>query len=77
MHRSFLGYLGGMKKYIMDAATDKDIEGIRQIKVRVPVPDQYSEENVNTVEVPLISSKVLALIDNMLFVSYYGHRVML
>jgi hypothetical protein len=31
----------------MEAKTDMDIDGIRQMKVRVPVPDQYSEGNFN------------------------------
>ena len=42
--------------------------------VKVPLPDADNEgEFVNT-EVPLLSREVRAMIDNMLYVSSYGHK---
>jgi hypothetical protein len=69
-------FLGGMKKEILEAETAADIDALRQHKVRVPVPDQFNEGTFITAEIPLLSPEVRAMIDNMLYVSCYGHKAM-
>lgn len=69
-------FLGGMKKLILEAEDDKDVDDIRRMKVRVPVPDELNEGNFSNVDVPLLSHEVRAMIDNMLFMSTYGHKSM-
>ena len=44
--------------------------------MRVPVPDEHNEGEFVYTELPLLSTKVRAMIDNMLLVSCYGHKVM-
>ena len=65
-----------MKKLILEAEDDKDIDDIRRMKVRVPVPDEHNEGNFCNVDVPIISHEVRAMIDNMLFMGAYGHKSM-
>jgi hypothetical protein len=71
-------FLGGMKKLILDAKTPEDVdsEEIRKTTVVVSIPDEHSEGEFRTTEVPLLSTEVRAMIDNMLFVACYGHKVM-
>ena len=68
--------LGGMKKLILDAKTAEDVEEIRKVTVKVSIPDEHNEGEFCTKEVPLLSAEVRAMIDNMLFVACYGHKVM-
>jgi hypothetical protein len=65
-----------MKKLILEAEEDTDIDDIRRMKVRV-VPDENSEGNFCNVVVPVLSHEVRAMIDNMLFMSSYDHKSML
>ncbi len=65
-----------MKTLILEARTAEDIEAIRRTKVRVPVPDEHNEGEFTYTELPLLSTEVRAMIDNMLSVSCYGHKVM-
>ncbi len=69
-------FLGGMKKYILDAKTAEDVEEIRKMTVKVSIPDEHNEGEFCTKEVPLLSTEVRAMIDNMLFLACYGHKVM-
>jgi hypothetical protein len=69
-------FLGGMKKLILDAKTAKDVEDIRKMTVKVSIPDEHNEGEFFTREVPLLSTEVRAMIDNMLFLACYGHKVM-
>ena len=69
-------FLGGMKKQILDAKTDEDVEEIRNTKVRVAIPDEGNDGEFTTVEVPLLSHDVRAMIDNIIFVACYGHKKM-
>ena len=64
-----------MKKLILEpeAEEDKDIDDIRRMKVRAPVPDENSEGNFCNVDVPVLSHEVRA----MIFMSSYGHKSML
>ena len=69
-------FLGGMKTLILEARTAEDIENIRRTKVRVPVADEHNEGEFTYTDLPLLSTEVRAMIDNMLSVSCYGHKVM-
>jgi hypothetical protein len=69
-------FLGGMKKVILDAKTDADVDAIRKMKVKVAIPDDGNDGKFMTVEVPLLSHDVRAIIDNIIFVSCYGHKKM-
>ena len=69
-------FLGGMKKDIMEASDDRDIEAIRLQKVRVPVPDPFNEGSFITAEITLISPEIRCMIDNILYVSCYGHKAL-
>jgi hypothetical protein len=69
-------FLGGMKKLILDAKTAEDVEEIRKMRVKVSIPDEHNEGEFITTEVPLLSTEVRAMIDNMLFLACYGHKVM-
>ena len=44
--------------------------------VKVTIPDQENEGEFNTREIPLLSTELRAMIDNMLFLACYGHKVM-
>ncbi len=68
--------LGGMKKLILDAKTAEDVEDIWKRTVKVSIPDEHNEGEFITREVPLLSTEVRAMIDNMLFLACYGHKVM-
>jgi hypothetical protein len=46
-------FLGGMKKLILDAKTDKDVEVIRKMKVKVPIPDGDDRGHYVNVQNPL------------------------
>ncbi len=69
-------FLGGMKKLILDAKTAEDLEDIRKMTVKVTIPDGENEGEFSTREVPLLSTEVRAMIDNMLFLARacYGHK---
>lgn len=69
-------FLGGMKKVILDAKTDKDVDEISKMRVRVAIPDDHDDGEFTTVEVPLLSHDVRAMIDNIIFVACYGHKKM-
>ena len=69
-------FLGGMKKVILDAKTAEDVDAIRDTKVKVAIPDEGNDGEFTTVEVPLLSHDVRAMIDNMIFVACYGHKKM-
>jgi hypothetical protein len=65
-----------MKKVILDAKTDSDVDAIRKMRVKVAIPDMHDDGEFTTVEVPLLSHDVRAMIDNMIFVACYGHKKM-
>jgi hypothetical protein len=44
--------------------------------VKETFPDEENEGEFNTREVPLLSTELRAMIDNMLFLACYGHKVM-
>jgi hypothetical protein len=69
-------FLGGMKKVILEAKTAEDVDAIRDTKVKVAIPDEGNDGEFTTVEVPLLSHDVRAMIDNMIFVGCYGHKKM-
>ncbi len=58
-----------------DEAIDEAIDSVRQIKVKVSTLEE-GEAVAVTVEVPFISPEIRATMDNMLFVSCYGHKAM-
>jgi hypothetical protein len=65
-----------MKKLILDAKTAEDVEETRKPRVRVSIPDEHKQGEFVTSEVPLLSTEVRAMINNMLFLACYGHKVM-
>ena len=65
-----------MKKVILDAKTDKDVDEISKMRVRVAIPDDHDDGEFTTVEVPLLSHDVRAMINNIIFVACYGHKKM-
>jgi hypothetical protein len=69
-------FLGDMKKLILEAKTAEDVDAIRDTKVKVAIPDEDDSGEYTTVEVPLLSHDVRAMIDNMIFVACYGHKKM-
>jgi hypothetical protein len=69
-------FLGGMKKIILDAKTAEDVEDIRKMTVKVSIPDEENEGEFKTKDVPLLSTALWAMMDNMLFLACYGHKVM-
>ncbi len=69
-------FLACMKKLILDAKTVEDVEDIRKMTVKVTIPDEQNEGEFSTREVPLLSTEVLVMIDNMHFLACYGHKVM-
>ncbi len=44
------------------------------MKTKIPVHDE--DGNIHTVEVPLVSPELRAMVDNILFLSAYGHKTM-
>jgi hypothetical protein len=44
------------------------------MKTKILVP--YEDGNIHTDEVPLVSPELRAMVDNMLFLSAYGHKTM-
>jgi hypothetical protein len=69
-------FLGGMKKVIQEAKTDKDVDAIKKMHVRVQIPDENKEGEFIVVQVPLLRDDVRAMIVNMLFVACCGHKKM-
>ncbi len=67
-------FLGGMKKVILEAKTAQDVDDIKNMHVKVSIPDEHNEGEFIIVQVPLLSDDVRAMIDNMLFVACYGHK---
>ena len=67
-------YLGDLKTEILQAGTDDAIDELRSKKVTVFHRDEDNE--VVAKEIPLISPAIRAIIDNILFVSAYGHKCM-
>jgi hypothetical protein len=62
-------FLGGMKKVILEAKTAQDVDDIKNMHVKVSIPDEHNEGEFIIVQVPLLSDDVRAMIDNMLFVA--------
>ena len=60
-------FLGSMSKLIMEASTPEEIDDLRAMKITI---NDYDK----SLEVPLISSEIRAIIDNALFMGAYGHR---
>jgi len=56
------------------AESPQEIADIRRMKVKVPVQDE--DGSIHTVEVPFISPELRAMVDNILFLSAYGHKTM-
>ena len=69
-------FLGGFKKVILDAKTAEDVDAIQKMKVKFSIPDEANEGDFVSVQVPLLSNEIRCMIDNMLFVACYGHKVM-
>jgi hypothetical protein len=69
-------FLGGMKKVILEAKTAQDVDAIKKIHVKVPIPDEHNEGEFIVVQVPLLSVDIQAMIDNMLSVACYEHKKM-
>jgi hypothetical protein len=69
-------FLGGMKKTILDAKTDEDVDEIRKMRVKVAIPDDGNDGEFTNVEVPLLRQDVRAMIDNIIFVAWYRHKKM-
>jgi hypothetical protein len=59
-------FLGGTKKDIVEAADDAAIDVLRETKVKVSA---LKEGEVITVEVPVISPELRAMVGNMLYLS--------
>ena len=58
----------------MQAESPEEIEEVRGMKVKVPVADE--DGNIHTHEVSLVSPELRSMVDNMLFMSAYGHKSM-
>ncbi len=56
------------------AGTLEEIDEIGAMKVKVVVADE--DGNYNSVEVTFVSPELRAMVDNMCFVSAYGHKTM-
>ncbi len=56
------------------AESPQEIAEIRRMKTKILLQDE--DGNIHTVEVPLISPELRAMVDNMLFLSAYGHKTM-
>ena len=69
-------FLGGLKKLILEAKTEKDVDAIRKMRVVLPVPDEQNEGEFINVDQPLLSINFRSMIDNMLFIGCYGHKQM-
>jgi hypothetical protein len=67
-----------MKKLTLDAKTAEDVEDIRKMTMKVSIPDEENrdEGEFKTRDVPLLSTELRPIIDNMLFLACYGHKVM-
>ena len=64
---------GDHGKRIVDANTPQEIEALRSTSVRVVA--QEGTEIINT-EIPLISAEMRAMVDNICYMSVYGHRTL-
>ena len=60
-------FLGSMSKLIMEAGTPQEIDNLRAMTITI---NDYDK----TLQVPLISSEIRAIIDNALFMGAFGHR---
>ena len=60
-------FLGTMSKLILEANTPDEIDDLRAMTITI---NDYDK----TLEVPLISSEIRAIIDNALFMGAFGHR---
>ena len=58
----------------LQAQTSEEIDAVSRMKLKVSVLDE--DLNYVTKEVPYISAEVRAMVDNMLFMSAYGHKSM-
>ena len=58
----------------MQADSPAEIDEVRGMKVKVPVADE--DGNIHTHEVSLVSPELRSMVDNMLFMSAYGHKSM-
>jgi hypothetical protein len=56
------------------AGTPEEIDAIRAMKVKVVVADE--DGNYNSIEVPLVSPELRAMVDTMCFLSKHGHKTM-
>ena len=64
---------GDHGKRIVDANTPQEIEALRSTTVRVVAQD---DTEIINVEIPLISAEMRAMVDNICYMSVYGHRSM-
>ena len=67
-------FLGDLKAEILQAGTEDAIDELRAKRVTVFLRDE--ENQLVATEIPLISPAIRAIIDNILFVSAYGHKSM-
>jgi hypothetical protein len=66
-------FLGDLKTKILQAGTDRAIDALHAKRVSVFLRDAEENEIVAK-EIPLIRPVIRAIIDNILFVSVYGHK---
>ncbi len=58
----------------LQAQTSEEIDAVAQMKLKIQVLDE--DLNYVTKEIPYVSAEVRAMVDNMLFLSAYGHKSM-
>jgi hypothetical protein len=58
----------------LQAQTSEEIDAVSRMKLKVSVLDE--DLNYVTKEVPYVSPEIRAMVDNMLFLSAYGHKSM-
>ena len=58
----------------LQAQTSEEIDAVSRMKLKVLVLDE--DLNYVTNEVPYVSAEIRAMVDNMLFLSAYGHKSM-
>ena len=68
-----VSYLGEFGKEIAEASTAAEIQALRSFDVKVV---RYTDGEYVTESAPLISTELRAIVDNILFMSVYGHKTL-
>ena len=68
-----VSYLGEFGKEIAEASTAAEIQALRTMAVKVV---RYTDGEYVTESAPLISTELRAIVDNILFMSVYGHKTL-